>query len=489
MSKDPEMLIKSYENKIRQLASDRDVNYEKSLMYKREIVSFYDAYKASGLYAQAAGTQTRIGASNERDEMVYDYDLEQLINTYDDIVLNYTTTATASTNLGRTTDFYQKVIDEYRNDTVPLETKQYLLDANEQILNELVQKVNDYSLIANQTVDDYFDEIVTNDISYVASASVETNLPVTLISIIALIVALAAGCIFAIIYEFLGPKNKRREQEKDLYTTNLNAENMEEAEPKTPEELLFCKQAKDNFSEFYIVYQPIVEKDGTCRHSEVYARWDSKELGVVPAAAFFDIAERLSLSKQLNAWLINKVVEQMKAFDKAGFPHHIMNINCEASELKDSDFEEALKYILVPNRAAAKRICVEVMGNDASSIAYSAEVLRELGAQVCVDRYDDINNINIIKSLKPDWIKLDILASLDVENNRDNNLSLLVKYLEIMRDCREAGVKTIITRVETEEQKKMSDVIGADCQEGYFYAKPKPVKEHIQDLKSYYSAK
>lgn len=491
LSRDKEMLIKSYENKIRQLATERDVNYEKSQMYKREVTSFYDAYKASSLYAQAAGTQAKIGATNEKDEMIYDFNLEKVINTYDDIVLNYTNTGTTSTNMGRQTDFYQQVIDEYKNDSVPPETKEELLKVNESILQELAEKVKDYAVVANQTLEDYYDKIVTNDIEYVASASVESNLPVSLILIIALIVSLAAGCIFAIIYEFLGPKANRHGKEENAKPSSdiEPSEHGPLPEPESLEEKLLCQQANNHFNEFYLVYQPIVERDGSCRRSEVYVRWNSKELGEVSGMKFFAMAEKLKLERQLNAWLINKVVDQIHEFDKAGFADHIMNINCEANELKDSDFEEVLKDILEVNKAAAKRICVEVMGSDSSSIAYSSAVLRDLGAQVCVDRYDAVNNIKIIKALKPDCIKLDILASMEREGGDESNLTLAIKFRDIINQCRESGVKTIITRVETEMQKNLSDLIGADCQEGYLYAKPKPVTEHIQDLKECNNAK
>jgi len=78
---------------------------------------------------------------------------------------------------------------------------------------------------------------------------------------------------------------------------------------------------------------------------------------------------------------------------------------------------------------------------------------------------------------------------MEREGGGESNLTLAIKFRDIINQCRESGVKTIITRVETETQKNLSDLIGADCQEGYLYAKPKPVIEHIQDLKECNNAK
>lgn len=116
-------------------------------------------------------------------------------------------------------------------------------------------------MVANQTLEDYYDKIVTNDIEYVASASVESNLPVSLILIIALIVSLAAGCIFAIVYEFLGPKANRHGKEENAKPSDIEpSENGPLPEPESREEQLLCQQANNHFNEFYLVYQPIVER-------------------------------------------------------------------------------------------------------------------------------------------------------------------------------------------------------------------------------------
>ena len=153
LARDREMVIKSYQAKVKDLTEEYELNYEIAEKYKAEIATFYDSYKQSGLYRQAKQVQNNVEATNNKDQDVLrDYDLEDYTNTYDDIVLNYVDRAAVTTDAAHSVDYYQMIIDSYVNDNVSEEAKKELIAKNEKIMGEIETLSTQYSTLANATI-------------------------------------------------------------------------------------------------------------------------------------------------------------------------------------------------------------------------------------------------------------------------------------------------------------------------------------------------
>ena len=160
--------------------------------------------KAAGLYTQARQTQTDINASNNRDEDVLDeYDIEEHRNTYDNIVLTYTDRASEATDAGHTIDYYNTIISDYENDTVPADTKARLLAKNEEIFSEIRTLSTEYSEKANLTIDELFHTEINEDLQYLIIPEVNADKPVKLIAVFMTVLAFGLF-IIAVIFKDLG---------------------------------------------------------------------------------------------------------------------------------------------------------------------------------------------------------------------------------------------------------------------------------------------
>ena len=493
LCRDKSTLIKNYENQIKQLTSERDINKQQSELYKSEITTFYDAYKQSNLYRQAEESQANVNSSNSENNMVYDTDLEKVMNTYDDIVLNYTTTGTTASNLARQCDFYQQVIDEYKNDNVPAETKEYLLQENEKLIAQIAEKVSAYAEIANLTIAEYYDNIVANDIEYITYTSVETNLPIMLIVGIGFLMALVFGCIFAIFYESLRAKTlmlKEAVADDDAAPQQLSAADIDEDEEDMPqfessEEELLYMQYKKGFSDCYVAYHPIMNSDGTCSRSRAHLRWNSAELGDIALKDRMSVIEKLGIKSEIYTFFVNNVAEELKAFDKAGLKKQVVAIGGSSLGFTNEDIEDIIADVIAAHSNLDKRICVVLSETDVSALAYSVSVARDLKLEVCIDDFEKLDDMRLLKSLKPDCIRIGMDSETFEDKKNDGNLAMVLKLRDIVSKCRELGIMTIVKGVGTKEQKELASVIGADCQEGTLYPETKTIGEHIADIVSY----
>ena len=159
LAKDPEMVIKGYQTRVKDLTETMGVDQTVADNYKNEITTFYDPYKEAGLYNQANQVQNNVDASNNRDQDVL-YDVEEYINTYDNIILSYTEHASAATDAQHTIEHYNSIIEDFSNDTVSQSEKDRLLEKNQAIFEDILDCSARYSALANQTINEvYYEKI------------------------------------------------------------------------------------------------------------------------------------------------------------------------------------------------------------------------------------------------------------------------------------------------------------------------------------------
>ena len=181
LARDPELVVKNYTTTVRSLLISEETYNEIAESYKTQIKTFYDSYKATGLYSQAAGTQVTQNSSNNRDQNVlrdYEHDFETLINTYDNIVLSYTQQAALASEARLDRTYYLNIIQALQTDQVAEDTKTRLVEKNEALLQTMTEITGRYCGWANESIDELFDQMVAEDIQYLISANVTSDISI-----------------------------------------------------------------------------------------------------------------------------------------------------------------------------------------------------------------------------------------------------------------------------------------------------------------------
>ena len=305
LAKDREMVIKSYQTKVRDLTETMTVDNSIAENYKNEISSLYDSYKEAGLYNQASRVQSDVNASNNRDEDVLeDYDVEEHINTYDNIVLSYADRASAASDARHTIDYYNKIIDSYTNDKVAAETKERLTEKNEEIFKEIAQYSEKDCTVANQTINEMFYTEINDDLQYLILPEVTADKPVKLIAVFVTVLVFGLLLVAALLYELTkrvaataNAANEEKNEKLQIDTSGMSRLHQ-----------LVYEQYRADFKDFYLVYQPMKGGGENAReHLEALIRWRSDELGMVSPAKLIECIADFGIFPQLNDWIIKNV--------------------------------------------------------------------------------------------------------------------------------------------------------------------------------------
>ena len=484
LAKDREMVIKSYQTKVKELKEVQDVNTNISKNYQSEISTFYDSYKKAGLYRQAERVRDDVDSTNNRDQDVLeDYELEDYTNTYDDIILSYASHATDARNATHTMKYYNTIISSYTNDTVPAETKKRLVAKNEKILEEISVLSTQYSDVANQTIDELYDSKVNSDLQYLILPEVTADKPVKLIAVFLMVLTFGFALIAVLVIE-IAKKFVDKAELEEAFEEPTEEKKIIDTEDMDELHQVLYQQYINDFDEFFLVYQPMVAADESeSPHTEVFIRWQSPQLGMVSPGKIIDVVSDFGIFKQLNDWIIKTVCQDLATLRDNGKPMPVVHINCPHSQINDFALNDIILKHTSNNGIPTSNICLELVGKDIANSLEDIILFEEMGISVCIDRFENSDeDREIINVIKPKYIKmsLDILhADMYATSSEDiveAAASMITYFSEIVDKCHKNGIKACICGIEKKSQDKIVSQVGFDFKQGYYYSKPQKLE-------------
>ena len=484
LAKDREMVIKGYQAKTKELQESYDVNLEISENYKTEIKEFYNSYKKAGLYHQAQKKQNNLDSTTNRDQDVLDdHELEDYKNTYDDIVLSYPSRASEATDSMHTIAYYDSIIKSFSEDTVPQSTKDALLAKNEIILDEITILSAYYSKIANEAINELYDSKINSDLQYLILPEVSSDKPIKLIAIFLGILTFGLAFITVIGIELVKAFSEKTGLKKDLESPFDEKITIDTADMDELHKALY-NQYLNNFNEFFLVYQTMVPTDvKDPPHSEVFIRWRSMELGLVSPGRVIECIDDLGISKHFNDWLIGKVCENLSEMSKNGSVLPIVHINCHYSHVKNFALTDTIIKHTSKYNIPTSCLCFELVGKDIADSLEDILLLEEIGANICIDRFENSNEEReILGVVKPKFIKMsldilniDMYATSD-EDIEELSMQMLEYFIIMLNACHINDIKACICGIEKKSQDILVTKAGFDYKQGYFYGKPEKFK-------------
>lgn len=485
LAKDKEMVIKSYQKKVKDLEEGMAVDSEIAENYKNAVSSFYNSYKQSGLYTQAERVQSNVDSSNNRDQDVLeDSDLEDYKNTYDDIILNYTEHATSATDAKHSIDYYNNIIASYINDTVSPENKKILEAENVKIMKEIKTLSAEYARIANESIDEVFHGEINDDLQYLILPEVSADKPVKFIAAFLMIIVFGLAFIGLIIFEIL-KKYVDGEEVMDALADDEDEKKVIDTSEMDEMHKEFYEQYLNDFEEFYLVYQNMVSDiEGADEHTEIFIRWQSPTLGAVSPGKIIACASDFGLFRELNDWIIGSAARRLAEIKKEKAKLPVMHINCPYEQIRDLALNDILLKHIKENKIPAKNICLELSGKDIGGCLEDIVLLNEMGILICIDKFENSEeDMAIISVVKPQLIKMsldminsDMYATSD-EDVVEATMNMIGYFSEIVDKCHKNGIKTCVCGVEKRSQHRIVSKIGFDYKQGYFYGKPEKADE------------
>ncbi len=230
--------------------------------------------------------------------------------------------------------------------------------------------------------------------------------------------------------------------------------------------------------EFVLHYQPKVEVEGgRCTGVEGLIRWQSPDLGLVPPAKFIPLLEQTGLILQVGAWALRRAVHDRAHLRRRGVPAPRVAINVSAIQLRQRDFVETLKAMVVRGdepEGIDVEITESLLMDDVESNVRKLRTLRELGVKIAIDDFGTgYSSLGYLAKLPVHALKIDRSFIVTMLDDPDT-MTLVSTIISLGRSLR---LTVVAEGVDSEEQAKMLRLLRCDQMQGFLVSKPLPLEE------------
>jgi diguanylate cyclase len=229
--------------------------------------------------------------------------------------------------------------------------------------------------------------------------------------------------------------------------------------------------------EFEVHYQPIVHLNGERTVGvEALVRWRHPERGLLPPAAFLDLAESMGLLSRLGGWVLEEACRQAAIWQRQE-PGFELNVNLSASQLGNPNLVEEVRGVLqrtgLPPELLVLELTESVALVDTVESARILGALKTLGVRIALDDFGTgFSSLSHLGALPVDVVKIDKSFVQAMQENAGASVAEAV--LQIARTFNLAPVAEGVEDASTASRLRELDCAQA---QGYHFAKPMPAGE------------
>lgn len=229
--------------------------------------------------------------------------------------------------------------------------------------------------------------------------------------------------------------------------------------------------------QFYVKYQPVLNREKELVAYEALARWDHPKLGKVAPGKFIPFAEKNGLIQLVSNAIFKKIFTspQVAQLHKRAKPIRLM-INLSGALLFDVGFADAFTEMIKGYNFPLNLIDLEVTEGvfleDKQGPIRVMEILRDKGVKFALDDFGTgYSSFAYLQQLPIQFLKIDKsfvagVTSVNADGSIVENIISLAHTLEL---------KVIAEGVETEEQFKALLALGCDYFQGWYCGRPGPL--------------
>ena len=232
-----------------------------------------------------------------------------------------------------------------------------------------------------------------------------------------------------------------------------------------------------DFSEFTMYYMPIIDaKTGEIASVEALIRWFSKEMGFVSPAEFIPIAESRGLFKDLDLWVINRVLDDFSTLQSVLGEDCRVSINISSAQLSSDVFFFDIMQAVQARGVSKNQLELEITETFAAEMSARVEanlnLFKQANFSLALDDFGaGYTSLIQLLDYPLDVIKIDKMMVDRLMGDGRNLVLALVDF------CKRQGLRVIAEGVETQEQADLLREAGADGLQGFYFAKPQSLED------------
>ncbi|MCI1998894.1 MAG: EAL domain-containing protein [Clostridia bacterium] len=237
--------------------------------------------------------------------------------------------------------------------------------------------------------------------------------------------------------------------------------------------------------QFEVYFQPKYNsKTNLPEGAEALARWVHPKRGVILPDKFIPIFERNGFVSRLDYYVWDVVCRSIKKWIDDGIDPYPISVNVSKVELYNPRLADILdelvkKYEILPkylNLEIAESVWVE----NPQVIGITIKSLKNRGFNILLDNFGSgYLSLNTLKGVIVDALKIDInYLPKDIKKEKSNKI-----LVSDIRMAKWLNLPVIIEGVEDKNQVQFFKNVGCDYIQGFYFAKPMPIKAYELLLK------
>lgn len=230
--------------------------------------------------------------------------------------------------------------------------------------------------------------------------------------------------------------------------------------------------------QLFLMYQPQVDSQGTCRGAEALIRWSHPKKGMLPPAEFIAIAEDSGLIIPLGTWVIDEACRQLKSWSDQEKRLEKIAVNVSPKQFRHINFVDSVRGSIEKHQISASQLTLEltegIVINDIKDTIDKMSILKSIGVHISIDDFGTgYSSLMYLKMLPLDQLKIDQSFVRDIISETNN--AMIVETIIAMSN--HFGLNVIAEGVENKEQ--MDFLLEKGCQQfqGYYFGKPMNVED------------
>ncbi|MCL2170322.1 MAG: EAL domain-containing protein [Defluviitaleaceae bacterium] len=241
----------------------------------------------------------------------------------------------------------------------------------------------------------------------------------------------------------------------------------------------------DNFRGFEVFYQPLYATSlNMFIGAEALLRWKDADGRVVSPLSVIPALERIKMFDEVESWIFRTAAKQCAQWIKlTGIDDFAINVNMSPKRASSGGLAQEVQDVLAEFGLSMDNIFFElteegvIMSSD-SNLQTLTE-LKSMGARISLDDFGTgYSSLGHLRHLPICELKIDRSFVIDIETNEKSRefLSALISLAHIMNYI------VCVEGIETIEQLRIVNKLGADLIQGYYFSPPIPAAKMEADI-------
>lgn len=262
-----------------------------------------------------------------------------------------------------------------------------------------------------------------------------------------------------------------------FFTEDMNTQMKQHRELEYDLRKALCKD------EFELYYQPIINiNTGEVVKVEALIRWHHPQHGFVPPDQFIPIAEQSGQIIAISDYVLRQACADLPQLKQHFSSLKRVAINCSARLFQQNNWLNDVKQTLQHYGVSTQDLEMEIteslfIDSLDQTIMQVLTDIHDLGITISLDDFGTgYSSLSYLKRMPVDCLKIDKSFVKDLLNHNEEKM-LISGIVDLAKNF---NLEVVTEGIETQEQCRITQELGCDLMQGYYFFKPAPLEKLLE---------